>query len=247
MKQIGSFSRFAAWGVALAATLVFSVAQAETGKAIVRAVRGKAEFMDSSTGGWSQLRVGKVLRPGAKIRTLLQSQVDLFLGANGPVVRVTEETELGIDKLNFEATGADSVIETQLDLSNGRILGRVNKMASASKYEVKTPQGVAAIKGTDYDISARGVVRVYDGQVVMTTTGGNNITINAGEMYDPGTGKVTTMTPDEIKRGKDEINTIEINVPEPVVNINQPTTTFVSPINGKPGGSSVGTSNPSGN
>lgn len=237
MKQRGILSGFLALGVAIAATVVLSEAQAADGKAIVRAVRGKAEFSDSNSGGWTMLKVGKVLKAGAKVRTLNQSQVDLFLGANGPVLRVTEDTELGLDKLNLEQGGADAVIETQLDLTSGRILGRVEKLAAASKYEVKTPQGVAAIKGTEFDISARGAIRVYDGQVVVTGAGvpGGSITLNAGEQWTPGDAAKGPIPPGEARDGAgtlEELNQIIIPTPEGPIVVT-PVEPFVSPINGE--------------
>ena len=119
MRLSGYFSKAAAIGLGLATMLVVTDAQAESGKARVRAVRGTADYSDG--GSWVPLRVGKVLTSGAKIRTQAQTTVDLFLDINGPVVRVTENTELGLDKLSFEQTGADSVIETQLDLKSGRL------------------------------------------------------------------------------------------------------------------------------
>jgi len=104
---------------------------------------------------------------------------------NGPVVRLVENTTLGIDKLNFEDTGVDTVIETQLDLKSGRILGIVKKMAATSKYEIKTPNGVAGIRGTEYDITATSVVRVVSGSmvVVYVKSDGTVVTqvVNAGE------------------------------------------------------------------
>lgn len=239
MKQRGILSGFLALGVAIAATVVFTEAQAADGKAIVRAVRGKAEFSDSNSGGWTMLKVGKVLKSGAKIRTLNQSQVDLFLGANGPVVRVTEDTELGLDKLNLDQGGADTVIETQLDLTSGRILGRVEKLAAASKYEVKTPQGVAAIKGTEYDISARGAIRVYDGIVVVTGAGvpGGSITLNAGEQWTPGDPGKVPIPPNEARDGAgtfEELNEIIIPTPDGPIVI-KPVEPFVSPVTGEGG------------
>ena len=79
------------------------------------------------------------------------------------MVRIWENTLLGIDKLTETQTGADVVTETQLDLKAGHIFGTVKKMSAASKYEVKIPNGVAGIRGTVYDISAEGVVKVSVG------------------------------------------------------------------------------------
>jgi hypothetical protein len=110
------------------------------------------------------------------------------MNENGPAVRITENTTMGIDKLTIDRTGADNIIETQLDLRNGRILGNVRRLAQQSKYEVKTPQGVAGIRGTRYDISADGTVRVIEGQVVVVyiVNGiASTATVNAGQQSRP--------------------------------------------------------------
>jgi hypothetical protein len=160
------------WGnvVALAAAMLVSAsAQAEVkaNRAIIRAIHGSAQKSMNKGQTWQNAKVGDFLGANAAIKTASDSTADLFLGDNGPVVRVTQDTQLGIDKLSLENTGIEKVIETQLDLKSGRILGSVKKMAAASKYEVKTPVGVAGIRGTEYIIDARGKVSIVTGSAVV--------------------------------------------------------------------------------
>jgi len=201
MKQRGSFSMAMACVVALMGAFVVSSVQAgDVGKAVVRTIRGSAQYAEG--GNWLPLSVGQVLKPGSTIRTANESQVDLYMDQNGPVVRLAENTTLGVDRLNFEATGVDTVIETQLDLKSGRILGIVKKMAATSKYEIKTPNGVAGIRGTEYDITATSVVRVVSGSlvVVYVKSDGTVVTqvVNAGEMFVPSEGAVKPIPPDQL-------------------------------------------------
>ncbi len=235
MKQLGMISKQAiACGVALFAASLFVNAEtgSSQGKAEVKAIRGQAKY---STGGgvWVPLKVGTVLNPGAQVQTAADSTVDLFLGKNGPVVRITPETTLGLDKLNIENTGADSVIETQLNLSSGRILGRVKKLAAASRYEIKLPNGVAGVRGTDYDISVTSLgggkfkIRVTSvtGQLVgSVVVDGRQITalIKAGETGTPEDG-VQAADPELLRIAKTILDGIippvdlitTISVPEP--------------------------------
>src|SRR4029079_8693429 len=135
---------------------------------------------------------------------------------NGPVVRVTENTTLGIDRLTSDKSGAETIIDTQLDLRAGRVLGNVKHMAAASKYEVKTPQGVAGIRGTRYDISADGRVRITQGDaVVVYVIGGRTSTANvrAGQMSSPpttagGNPGVAPIPPAEITSINQQIDSI---------------------------------------
>ena len=220
--------------VALMALVSSASAAMEQGKAVVRAVRGTAEY--STGGAWAALKVGQVLHGGASIRTASNSEVDLFLGANGPSVRVTESTTLGVDKLTFDNTGAETVVDTQLDLKTGRILGNVNKTSSASRFEIKTPTGVAGIRGTKFDINHKGVVKVKNGSVVVVYVDAagkvSTFVVNGGMKFDPklidpnnpGKSPVVPLTDAEKKSGDwDKIGG------------NQPVTVTVDASKGRPG------------
>ncbi|SRR6266404_3001153 len=120
------------------------------------------------------------------------------------VVRVWENTALGIDKLTAMQSGAELVTETQLDLKAGRITGSVKKMSAASKYEVKLPNGVAGIRGTVFDITAEGVVRVFVGSMVVAWVDpktGNVITqvVMGGQSYDARTNQITPISEPEMQ------------------------------------------------
>jgi len=187
MKHVRNlFYGLAVYGVAF---LIASAVQAQTqGTAKVQAIRGSAQFAEAD-GAFKPLAIGMVLKSGATIRTATDSQVDLFLKQNGPVVRVTADTTLALDKLMFEETGTDVVIETQLNLRNGRILGNVKKLAAASKYEVKIPSGTVGIRGTEYDISAGAIVHIISGQALVTWISPTGQTfsavVNAGQTFMP--------------------------------------------------------------
>jgi hypothetical protein len=177
-----------------------AVAQAAVGKAVVRSVSGAAEY--SEAGSWKALKAGTELQPGAQVRTGNDASVVLFLDQNGPLVQLTENTTLAIEKLNYTAGGVDTTIETVLNVKAGRIMGYVKKLSGTSKYEVKTPSGVAGIRGTDYLISADGTVNVVAGQVVVVfvKSDGSVVTqvVNEGQMFNPATQKVEPIPSDRL-------------------------------------------------
>ena len=257
MKYVGSlFTKMAAYGVALLVAHSAASANAEQkdGTAKVRAIKGTAQY--SQGGDWMTLTVGKVLKQGAVIKTGPGAQVDLFMKFNGPVVRVTGDTILALDSLKFEKTGTgETVIETKLNLTNGRILGSVTPLAATSTYEVKIPTGTVGIRGTEYDISANGVVSVNVGSVVVRYLVGGVMTpfnVNAGQTFTPpstptGQPTVGSMTPDVVQFLNDQFVDIRIPEPEPPVTPTQPTVVPpseppVSPTTGvlSSGGSSSG-------
>lgn len=218
MKQNGLKTLFALGVSLVCASLISAEAQTmRQGKAEVKAVRGSAKY---STGGgvWVPLKVGTVLKPGAIIQTAPESHVDLYLGANGPVLRVTSETTVALDRLSFTDTGADNVIDTQLNLQSGRILGNVKKLAAASEYKVKMPNGVAAIRGTDFDIrvnmrgnspeiratSLSGQLVCAGSDATQTKTG----IVNTGETFVFPPGNVQPTPPDLLSDGRNQLRAI---------------------------------------
>lgn len=162
----------------------------QQGKARVTAIKGQAQYKLTADGQWIPLKVNTILRSGAIVQAGQGSVVDLFLGENGPMVRVTESTELGLDKLTLQKTAEEVIIETELNLKAGTIRGNVKKLAAASRYEVKTPVGVCAIRGTIYQISANGVVIIDRGSATFrpSTPGQPPVNINAQQTYDPAGG-----------------------------------------------------------
>lgn len=200
MKNTGRlFTKMAVLGIALGAMLSTSTGQAQStkqGKAQVRAVHGSARY---STGGgaWLDLSVGTTLNSGAVVSTAAGSHVDLYLGINGPAVRVAEDTQMSIDKLTYTDTGADAVIETQLNLTKGTLIGAVRKLAAASRYEIKTPAGVAGIRGTDYVITHTLMLFILKGlgHVALILPDGNILSesVSTGEAFiPPGTKRLIT-------------------------------------------------------
>ena len=168
MKSRQRFANKLVAVVAAVATLAMVLtvqAQTQQGKAEVRAITGRAAY---STGGapFMDLKVGTVLYSGTTIKTAPGSSVDLFMGNSAGVVRVTESTTLALDRLTLTDTGADIVTETQLDLREGTILGNVNKLSAASRYEIRTPNGVAGIRGTRFQISASSFIILLEGTMV---------------------------------------------------------------------------------
>lgn len=184
-------------GAALLTIAAVAQAAVEKGAAKVVAVHGSAEVStDGST--WTALKRGEVLREGAIIRTTGTSAADLDLGRNGAALRVMPDSTVGFAALTYEDTGVETIINTKIDLQAGRVLGHVQKLSSASKYEVKTQKTVATVRGTRYDASADGKLVVAEGSVVVVAfrDDGSTITrvVNANEVFSPVSGMVATAT-----------------------------------------------------
>ena len=220
-------------GIALAMVATVAAQNPLQGSATVVRMKGHARYT-TGTGDWKPLNLGDVLKPGAIIQTDMGkgSYVDVVLSEGGAavpvpvatgaaavsggptyklaadqnVVRVAENTVLGVDKLTAMQTGADLVTETQLDLKSGHIFGSVKKMSAASRYEIKLPNGVAGIRGTTYELWANGSGKVSGGSMVLSLVGpgGQPETkvLSGGQAYDSQSKQVAPL-PDADKQSLD--------------------------------------------
>lgn len=156
--------RFFPGVLALSALAAGFTALAGAGSARVDAVRAGAAHYSTDGVTWNEVKKGVVLGPGATIKTDTLGVVDLYLGKNGPFLRVTPDTTVALTKLDVESGAGETIITTELGLRAGKIQGVVRKMSAASRYEVVTPVGVVGIRGTKYQVSARGEFSVLEGE-----------------------------------------------------------------------------------
>jgi hypothetical protein len=126
------------------------------------------------------------------VPTSFSSSMAARPSAQQNVVRLWESGVLAIDKLTTQATGADRVTDTQLDLKTGRISGTVKKMSAGSRYEIKVPLGVAAIRGSSYDLTVEGLLKMIAGSAMFTSASlPNGQSVPEGFQFDARTGQMT--------------------------------------------------------
>ena len=152
MKKSKLISTLFTTALALVAGFQLSTARAANpgvgeGKAIVVKVVGAASYVDSK-GGDGALREGSVFRQGTSIITGSGASVTLDLGANGEALVVRENSTVSIDTLTLRDTGIEKSANTALDIKRGSVAFNVKKLSASSKYDVKTANGVAGIRGS---------------------------------------------------------------------------------------------------
>ena len=156
------------------------------------------------------------------------------------VFRMYGDTVVGVNKLGISNTGVDGLTDTELDLRQGTIFGCVKKLSAASQFVVKMPNAAAAIRGTTFVLSAAGVISVTDGScVISAVVNGQTIppqVVNAGESFNPATGQVTKLTPEEIAAAERTAAEVVTVVEGIVTFVKDETTVYVSPTTGLAGG-----------
>ena len=125
------------------------------------------------------------------------------------VVRVMANSALAIEKLTTTSSGADTVSDTELNLQKGNMFASVKKLSAAAQYLVKTPTGIAGVRGTQFSISLNDdgsikSVAVYktqndDGLVLAVTPASGpaqTYLITAGQIWQPGNPNPVPITPE---------------------------------------------------
>lgn len=147
----------------------FLAAEEIKNKAMIRAVRGNAEYCAGDQ-AWRKVSVNSHLQEGTILRTSKGSTVDLFLSKNGPVVRLDEDSEVRITALSRKIGDKEGVTKTKFELKSGRIMGMAS-VGRQSRYLIQFPAGIVEIKameGTHYSVHANGEVRISAGSAEVT-------------------------------------------------------------------------------
>jgi len=176
----------------LALSGAVTVKSVEPGKtpaqATVRSVTGTVTY--SVNGGAEKtLKANMVLDAGATIMTGPDSDAYLSINGVSSAVHVQANTTLAIPTMDKIGAGRQGDTDTQLDLKVGTILGQVKKVAANSTYEIKTPHGVAGIRGTDFNVS---VTALANGGYTVTFSCVQGTVLVSG--INPQTGVVQTVT-----------------------------------------------------
>jgi hypothetical protein len=124
------------------------------------------------------------------------------------VIRLMPGSALVIDKLTTTSSDADTVSDTELDLKKGSIFASVKKLSPAAQYLVKTPTGIAGVRGTQFSMTLNDDgsienVTVYktlndEGLVLAISSPGGatqTLLIKDGEVWQPGQPNPVPITP----------------------------------------------------
>jgi hypothetical protein len=110
----------------------------------------------------SPLKAGDILREGDRIHSTKGSKVFLVF-SNGSEITLFQNSSLSIVDLEQEPYTSKRVYneleadpsksQTLLELDYGQLDGHVKKLSNTSSFNIKTPLGTAAIRGTRFSIS----------------------------------------------------------------------------------------------
>lgn len=133
--------------------LAFSAAwvSAEEGREIVAmAVSGPVEFQKAGQGEWSKLGQGNALSQTDVVRTGDNASCTLlFKGMSNATVDLRPNSMLELTSVRDARTGDN----TELDLSLGAVLVKAETLKGESSFEVRTPNSIVGIRGTEFEVT----------------------------------------------------------------------------------------------
>ena len=159
-------SRAAPVGMLLALALA-AAARADAPAATVSFLDGEAT---RAAGGKSErLAQGSALREGDEVETRKRTRLELTL-ADGSVVRMGPLSRVTLETAAFARSGGDRKVSARLLV--GKVWANVARAVGGdSRFEVKTDNAVAGVRGTTFRVDAAHdksvVVRVYSGTVAV--------------------------------------------------------------------------------
>ncbi len=215
MRTTQSLSKsLVACSLALAVVLGPATVNAQTdGTAAVKAVHGSVKFANPN-GPWMPLKSGTALKTGAAIQTAADSTADLAINGKDSAVRIAPNSSVALEKM----TATDSDTETRMVVQTGTIVGSIKKLSKTSHFDIRTPNGVAGIRGTDFVVAVDGKTVKFtciEGQVVVavTTPDGQVVTkvLNDHQTWTQG-GEVTDVSPEMVTYYLTEINQLDASV-----------------------------------
>lgn len=170
---------------------------------VVLSVRGSSQY--SADGKrFTRLKTGDVLHQGAVVRTAKDSHVDVFLQRLAITVRLTSETELGLEKMAKYKKEGHIVMETILDLRAGQIFCFVRGLVPNSRFEVKHSAGRSVVEGEGsggFEIRAdSAAVTPRTSFIPLKVISEKGVAVIApGQRFDAKQGKTLELAPTEIE------------------------------------------------
>jgi FecR protein len=180
------------------------------------------------------------LAPDSPVRGM----VDFKPSAEQNVVRLSGSTTLRIDTLTVSDTGVDTVSDTELDLKQGRIFASVKKLSAQSTYFVKSPTGIAAVRGTLFGYGSDNWCGVVKNSVLLSYIGADGlpktVLVGAGNQFNPSSGDTGPLPADLLAVLQDiatSLDTVYLQIVSFAFNRAE---SFVSPITGAIGNGNGG-------
>jgi hypothetical protein len=165
----------------------------------VKSLKGTARL--TLPGGVSKMITLQTIIPhGSTIRTGPDTEL-VIVWMPGAASVITSNAVVKVDSLSYSNDGSPKR-KVGLNLTQGCVFSHLAHNSGTSDFRIKTPAGVAAARGTDWEVEVNGIqvtVSVVTSAVDVTFAGGIVVTVQAGYGFvlDPN-GHPIRLTPEQI-------------------------------------------------
>jgi len=138
-------------GLLVLATWGSAQAQMQPASAELVRATGRVDLMPKGQGAWTPGSVGARLVEGDQIRALAGGSADLVL-PDGSTILIAENSRFAVTKLDYDAANRDR--DASFHVVAGKVRAQVSQAAVSvvrarqSNFNISTPSGVAAVRGT---------------------------------------------------------------------------------------------------
>jgi hypothetical protein len=153
-------------GLALVGLASFTYAQQKAGSAEIKAVNGRVEAQRKGEDQWQPVAIGAKLVEGDSVRAWAGSSARMDL-PDGSTIFLAENSRVVVGKLEFDQQNQARV--ALFHLAVGKVRAVVSQAALSlvkarqSNFAISTQTAVAAVRGTDFEVTfdeAKQVTRI---------------------------------------------------------------------------------------
>lgn len=156
-----------------------AMAQLPAGAISVGSVSGDVTFAVAGSDAYKPLTAGASLPQGAIVKTGDKSTATIVMSSGSTAV-IAANSVIEFTKFEQEAfsgpipsKGEPSVSKTEINVIDGSVAAKVNKLKKGSSYTVNSPVGAAGVRGTTFVVTFNQATRqltvsTVEGLVVMT-------------------------------------------------------------------------------
>lgn len=157
-----------------------------------------AAYLKHGPARWAVLSPGQEIDRGDSIKTGPDGRVSIVL-EDGTRLSIGNDTELEITEFTLKKDSRNAVYS----LSSGKLRAVVGKFSGKSSIKVKTPTGIAGVKGTDFIIMNQGDANVLFGmEDTVSVSGGRTDGVSLGpDMMTENTKGVAPIEPVKVEPG----------------------------------------------
>ena len=118
--------------------------------AVITDMQGQVMYLSSDTGEWLPASLGITLKEKDTVKTLDDGTCTLlFKGMADATAEIRPKGVMEVKGVNT----ADAGDNTELELTLGSVLVKAEKLQGESEFQVRTPNSIVGIRGTESEVS----------------------------------------------------------------------------------------------